>query len=76
MVRAWGRLGYPRRALRLHESGHAIVERTAGGCRATRPSCWPCPGIGDYTAAAVAAFAFGDRSVVVDTNVRRVRPAS
>lgn len=72
VVRAWGRLGYPRRALRLHESATAIVERHHGCVPRDQAELRALPGIGDYTAAAVAAFAFGDRSVVVDTNVRRV----
>ncbi len=73
VVRAWGRLGYPRRALRLHESATAIVGRHGGEVPREQADLRALPGIGDYTAAAVAAFAFGDRSVVVDTNVRRVQ---
>nr|WP_211253486.1 A/G-specific adenine glycosylase [Knoellia subterranea] len=72
VVRAWGRLGYPRRALRLREAAIAIVERHGGEVPRAQDDLLSLPGIGDYTAAAVAAFAFGDRSVVVDTNVRRV----
>lgn len=72
VVRAWGRLGYPRRALRLREAAVAIVERHGGEVPRDQDALLALPGIGDYTAAAVAAFAFGDRSVVVDTNVRRV----
>lgn len=72
VVRAWGRLGYPRRALRLHEAATVITERHAGKVPRDPADLRAMPGIGDYTAAAVAAFAFGDRSVVVDTNVRRV----
>lgn len=72
VVRAWGRLGYPRRALRLHEAATVITERHAGEVPRHEADLRALPGIGAYTAAAVAAFAFGDRSVVVDTNVRRV----
>ncbi|MFW5473294.1 A/G-specific adenine glycosylase [Knoellia sp. CPCC 206450] len=72
VVRAWGRLGYPRRALRLHEAATVITERHDGEVPRHEADLRALPGIGDYTAAAVAAFAFGDRSVVVDTNVRRV----
>lgn len=72
VVRAWGRLGYPRRALRLREAAIAIVDRHGGEVARDQSELLALPGIGDYTAAAVAAFAFGDRSVVVDTNVRRV----
>jgi len=72
VLRAWGRLGYPRRALRLHECARAIVERHGGEVPSEEEQLLALPGIGEYTAAAVLAFAFGRRSVVVDTNVRRV----
>src|SRR6186997_1431523 len=71
-VRAWGRLGYPRRALRLHAAATAIVEGHGGEVPADYDALLTLPGIGDYTAAAVATFAFGRRHVVLDTNVRRV----
>jgi A/G-specific adenine glycosylase len=71
-VRMWGRLGYPRRALRLHAAATAIVERHAGEVPASYDDLLALPGIGDYTAAAIASFAFGQRHVVLDTNVRRV----
>jgi A/G-specific adenine glycosylase len=71
-VRAWGRLGYPRRALRLHGAATAIVERHGGVVPSAYDDLLALPGIGDYTAAAVATFAFGRRHVVLDTNVRRV----
>ncbi|MCC9205605.1 A/G-specific adenine glycosylase [Arthrobacter sp. zg-Y769] len=71
-VRAWGRLGYPRRALRLHAAAKAIVEDFGGEVPSTYPELLRLPGVGDYTAAAVAAFAFGRRETVVDTNIRRV----
>lgn len=71
-VRAWGRLGYPRRALRLHAAARAIVERHEGEVPASYDDLLALPGVGDYTAAAVASFAFGRRHVVLDTNVRRV----
>jgi A/G-specific adenine glycosylase len=71
-VREWGRLGYPRRALRLHAAAVAIRDEHAGVVPSEEPALRTLPGIGDYTAAAVAAFAFGRRSTVVDTNVRRV----
>ncbi|MBI4899957.1 MAG: A/G-specific adenine glycosylase [Actinobacteria bacterium] len=71
-VAAWGRLGYPRRALRLHQAAVAIVERHGGDVPRTYEELLALPGLGDYTAAAVASFAFGARHVVVDTNVRRV----
>lgn len=71
-VRAWGRLGYPRRALRLHAAATAIVERHGGQVPSTREELLALPGVGDYTAAAVESFAFAGRAVVMDTNVRRV----
>ncbi len=71
-VRAWGRLGYPRRALRLHAAATAIVERHAGEVPAEETDLLALPGIGSYTASAVASFAFGRRTTVLDTNVRRV----
>ncbi|HYF72401.1 MAG TPA: A/G-specific adenine glycosylase [Nocardioides sp.] len=71
-VRAWGRLGYPRRALRLHAAAAAIVERHDGVVPSAYDDLLALPGIGDYTAAAIATFAYGRRHVVLDTNVRRV----
>jgi A/G-specific adenine glycosylase len=71
-IRAWGRLGYPRRALRLHSAATIIAERHRGEVPRSYDSLRALPGIGDYTAAAVAAFAFGERHAVLDTNVRRV----
>ncbi|QNN51230.1 A/G-specific adenine glycosylase [Nocardioides mesophilus] len=71
-VRAWGRLGYPRRALRLHGAATGIVERHGGEVPSSYDDLLALPGIGDYTAAAIASFAFGRRHVVLDTNVRRV----
>src|SRR6478752_3583901 len=71
-VRAWGRLGYPRRALRLHEAATAMVERHGGEVPGSPADLLALPGVGAYTAAAVSCFAFGIPEVVVDTNVRRV----
>ena len=71
-VRAWGRLGYPRRALRLHAAAQALTERHDGEVPDDRDRLRALPGVGDYTAAAVATFAFGRRHAVLDTNVRRV----
>jgi A/G-specific adenine glycosylase len=71
-VRAWGRLGYPRRALRLHAAATAIVEQHDGQVPESYDELLRLPGVGDYTAAAVASFAFRRRHVVLDTNVRRV----
>lgn len=71
-VRAWGRLGYPRRALRLHGAATAITERHGGDVPTDHAQLLALPGIGEYTAAAVASFAYGQRHAVLDTNVRRV----
>ncbi|MDK4240104.1 A/G-specific adenine glycosylase [Corynebacterium pseudodiphtheriticum] len=72
VLRAWGRLGYPRRALRLWECAQAIVERHNGVVPRDVDELLALPSIGDYTARAVACFAFGVNVPVVDTNVRRV----
>ncbi|MDE1536359.1 MULTISPECIES: HhH-GPD family protein [Actinotignum] len=68
----WDRLGYPRRALRLRECAIALVERHGGRVPRTREELLALPGIGPYTADALLAFAFQERSVVLDTNIRRV----
>lgn len=71
-IRQWGRLGYPRRAQRLHATARAIVEKHGGEVPRTKAELLALPGVGDYTAAAIASFAFGESEVVLDTNVRRV----
>jgi A/G-specific adenine glycosylase len=71
-VRMWGKLGYPRRALRLHDCAVAVVERYGGAIPDDVDALLTLPGVGAYTARAVATFAFGQRHPVVDTNVRRV----
>lgn len=71
-VRAWGRLGYPRRSIRLYETAVQLVERHRGEVPDEYDALRALPGIGDYTAAAVASFAFRQRHPVLDTNVRRV----
>ncbi len=71
-IRQWGRLGYPRRALRLHETATILTTRHGGMVPTDRDALLALPGIGSYTAAAVASFAFGQRHAVLDTNVRRV----
>ncbi|MDX6315699.1 MAG: A/G-specific adenine glycosylase [Streptomyces sp.] len=71
-VRAWGRLGYPRRALRLHAAATAIAQLHGGEVPRDHAQLLALPGIGEYTAAAVASFAYGQRHAVLDTNVRRV----
>jgi A/G-specific adenine glycosylase len=71
-IRAWGRLGYPRRALWLHECARTIVVQHDGRVPEQLDALLALPGVGGYTARAVAAFAYGQRHPVVDTNVRRL----
>jgi A/G-specific adenine glycosylase len=71
-VRAWGRLGYPRRAQRLHAAATAVERDFDGVVPATYEDLLSLPGVGEYTAGAIASFAFGKRHIVLDTNVRRV----
>jgi A/G-specific adenine glycosylase len=72
VLRAWGKLGYPRRAKRLHECATAIATEHADVVPDDVETLLSLPGIGAYTARAVACFAYGKRVPVVDTNVRRV----
>src|SRR5690349_8197000 len=72
VLRAWGRLGYPRRALRLHEAARVVAQRHGDVVPASVEALEALPGVGSYTARAVAAFGHGRRCPVVDTNVRRV----
>ncbi|QSB17046.1 A/G-specific adenine glycosylase [Natronosporangium hydrolyticum] len=71
-IRMWGRLGYPRRALRLHGCATALVARHGGQVPDDLAELLDLPGVGAYTARAVAAFAYRQRHPVVDTNVRRL----
>ncbi|WP_161887444.1 HhH-GPD family protein [Marisediminicola antarctica] len=71
-VRAWASLGYPRRALNLHACAVAIAELHGGVVPEDVDQLLALPGVGPYTARAVAVFAYGHRHPVVDTNVRRV----
>lgn len=72
VIRAWDRLGYPRRAVRLQQAAAQICERFAGVVPSDYDDLVSLPGIGDYTASAVMAFAYQRRIAVLDTNVRRV----
>ncbi|WP_280233408.1 A/G-specific adenine glycosylase [Nocardia cyriacigeorgica] len=72
VLRAWGKLGYPRRALRLHECARVLASEHGDRVPQDVETLLSLPGIGDYTARAVACFAYGQRVPVVDTNVRRV----
>ena len=72
VLRAWGKLGYPRRAKRLHECATVIATRYDDVVPADVETLLSLPGVGEYTARAVACFAYGASVPVVDTNVRRV----
>jgi A/G-specific adenine glycosylase len=72
VLRAWGKLGYPRRAKRLHECAVVIANEHADVVPDDVDILLGLPGVGAYTARAVACFAYRKRVPVVDTNVRRV----
>lgn len=72
VLRAWGALGYPRRARNLHRSARMIRDECGGAVPHDVDDLLRLPGVGDYTARAVAAFAFGEPVGVLDTNVGRV----
>jgi A/G-specific adenine glycosylase len=72
VVRAWGRLGYPRRAIALHAAARACVAEHEGAIPADVSALLALPGVGRYTASAVASIGFGRPVAAVDTNVRRV----
>ena len=72
VLRAWGKLGYPRRAKRLHECAVVIATEHADVVPDDIDVLLGLPGVGAYTARAVACFAYRKRVPVVDTNVRRV----
>jgi len=72
VITAWGRLGYPRRALRLHECAKVITHELKGKIPTTEVELRKLPGVGEYTAAAMIAFAYSGRSLVLDINIRRL----
>lgn len=72
VLRAWGRLGYPRRAVSLHRAAAMIVERHGGEVPRGVDELLGLPGIGAYTSASVASLAFGAPVAAIDTNVRRI----
>ena len=72
VIRAWGPLGYNRRAVRLHQLANLVVQRHGGRLPEEPRALAQLPGVGPYTAAAVACFAFDQHVATLDTNVRRV----
>ena len=72
VLRAWGKLGYPRRAKRLHECATLIASEYDDAVPSDVETLLTLPGVGAYTARAIACFAYRQRVPVVDTNVRRV----
>jgi len=72
VVLEWGRLGYNRRAVRLSEAARAIVRDHGGRIPRDPATLRELPGVGPYTAAAVASLGFGEPVAAIDTNVRRV----
>ncbi|MDR2973738.1 MAG: A/G-specific adenine glycosylase [Propionibacteriaceae bacterium] len=72
VIQAWGTLGYPKRALRLQQCGSVIARDHDDVVPRSESTLLGLPGIGEYTAAAIAGFAYGQRTVVLDTNIRRV----
>ena len=72
LLKAWGRLGYPRRALRLHEAATIIATQHNNQVPKTEAELRNLPGVGEYTAAAIMAFAHKEKSLVLDVNIRRL----
>lgn len=72
VITAWGRLGYPRRALRLHQCAKILSTELGNQLPRTESELRKLPGIGEYTAAAIVAFAFKESSLVLDINIRRL----
>jgi A/G-specific adenine glycosylase len=72
VLAAWAGLGYYARARNLHACARAVVEHHCGRFPATEAELRKLPGIGDYTAAAIASIAFGKRATPVDGNIERV----
>ena len=72
VITAWGRLGYPRRALRLHAAAQIIAEDFNNEVPNDPTILHTLPGIGEYTAAAIAAFAYEKQTLVMDVNIRRL----
>jgi A/G-specific adenine glycosylase len=71
VLRVWGRAGYPRRAVGLHESARICVERYGGTLPRDEAALLALPGVGPFTAAIVRCFGFGEDAVAIDTNIVR-----
>ena len=71
-IHAWGRLGYPRRAIRLHESAGIIASKFENQVPRSIEDLRTLPGVGEYTAAAIASFAYNESALVMDINIRRL----
>jgi A/G-specific adenine glycosylase len=72
VIKAWGSLGYPTRALRLHQAATNIATDYKNKVPDTLENLRKLPGIGEYTAAAIYSFAFNKRALVLDINIRRL----
>jgi A/G-specific adenine glycosylase len=72
MIRQWQGMGYNSRALRLRDAALAITERHGGVIPSDVGALLALPGVGPYTSAAIACFAYNKHVVVLDVNVRRV----
>ena len=72
VITAWGRLGYPRRALRLHSAAQVIATNFNNEVPDDETTLRSLPGVGQYTASAIAAFAFQKQTLVMDVNIRRL----
>jgi A/G-specific adenine glycosylase len=72
VLAAWSGLGYYSRARHLHRCAQEVVQRHGGEFPRTASSLVELPGIGRSTAAAIAAFCFGERAAILDGNVKRV----
>ena len=72
VITDWGRLGYPRRALRLHDSAKIISRDFQNMVPSSLEELRALPGVGEYTAAAIMAFAFNESPLVLDVNIRRL----
>src|SRR4051794_7727603 len=72
VLAVWSGLGYYRRARMMHQAARVVVEERGGAIPSSSQEWRTLPGIGRYTAAAIASIAFGEAVAVVDGNVERV----